>query len=85
VCAPHQNQGALLRTLGRPAEALPHLERSVALAPEHIPAQVGLANVLLDLGRRDEARAHLERALAIDPRDPRALLLEQRFEQLGAR
>jgi tetratricopeptide (TPR) repeat protein len=80
--APAQNLGSLLRALGRPAEALPHLERGVALSPDPISARVALANALLDLGRRDEARAQLERALAVDPRDPRALLLQRRFEQL---
>jgi tetratricopeptide (TPR) repeat protein len=80
--APRQNLGNLLRRLGRPAEALPPLERGVALAPDHIPARVSLANVLLDLGRVDEARSHLEHALALDPADPRARLLQRRFDAL---
>lgn len=50
-----------------PKEALPLLERAVALAPNDAAALNNLGNVLIDLGQFEEAVATLERAVALKP------------------
>ncbi len=52
------------------SEALPYVERALAIAPEHPGNQLLLALTLLDLHpeRRDEALAELERVSALQPR-----------------
>ena len=53
--------GHLLRQLGRSVEAVPHLERAVALAP-HYPLYSGdLGEALYEAGRYDDAILMLER------------------------
>jgi tetratricopeptide (TPR) repeat protein len=79
---PLLNLGSLLRTQGRPSEALPYLERSIALDPDQIGSRIAIANALLDLDRPPEARVHVERALALDPGDPRARLVRARLEKI---
>jgi Tfp pilus assembly protein PilF len=79
---PLLNLGSLLRTQGRPSEALPYLERSIALDPDQNGSRIALANALLDLDRPAEARVHVERAQALDPADPRARLVRARLEQI---
>lgn len=66
------NYGGLLRDLGRPADALPLLERARAVdsvsepGPRSVAANLsGIGLVLLDLGRPGEARPVLEDAFAI--------------------
>jgi tetratricopeptide (TPR) repeat protein len=60
------SMGWVLYRLGRPAEALPHLERAFALEPN---AEIGahLGEVLWVLGRRAEARAIFDRARELEP------------------
>jgi tetratricopeptide (TPR) repeat protein len=81
---PLQNLGSLLRTLERPREALPYLERSLELAPDQIGTLVTLANALLDLDQPSEARIHIERARALAPKDPRTRLVAARLERTEA-
>jgi tetratricopeptide (TPR) repeat protein len=81
---PLQNLGSLLRTLGRPSEALPYLERSLELAPDQIGTLVTLANALLDLDRPAEARVQVERARALAPEDPRTRFVGARLERTEA-
>ena len=59
--------GQILQVLGRPAEALPHLERAVALDGEFPEALVALAKERSRLEEYDEAITLLERALALHP------------------
>jgi len=57
---------------GRPAEAVPHYERSLALGlpDELVPrAMLQLASTLRNLGRRDEALALFDEAIARYPGD----------------
>jgi tetratricopeptide (TPR) repeat protein len=59
------SKGWVLFRLGRPAEALPHLERAFALdANAEIGAHLG--EVLWALGRRDEARRIWTRSREIE-------------------
>ncbi len=62
--------GGVLRRLGRPGRAIPHLERAAALAPTDADVQVELGLALMALGRNTEARDCLERAIALDPSRP---------------
>jgi tetratricopeptide (TPR) repeat protein len=59
--------GRLLHGLGRSAEAVPHLERAVALDPESGAAQMLLGLALRASGRDGEAEAAFERAAAATP------------------
>ncbi|MBV9548325.1 MAG: sulfotransferase, partial [Alphaproteobacteria bacterium] len=61
------NQGAVLKTAGRPAEALASYERALALKPGHAPAFNGRGALLLDANRYQEALAAYDAALAAEP------------------
>lgn len=61
-------QGNELRLAGRFAEAIPHYERAIALAPDEVEAYAGLGAALLGLGRAEEAIIPLQRAIALNPR-----------------
>lgn len=61
-----------LLELGRPGEAIPHLERATALAPGDAAAWRLLGETLVDRGRIEEARAALTRALEIEETDRKA-------------
>jgi hypothetical protein len=60
-------QGRLLLTLGRPAEALPAFGRALALSPNDARAISNRAVALAALGSREAAIAEFQRALAEDP------------------
>src|SRR6266403_1816247 len=63
----YNNLASLLLERGRPAEAVPFLERSLALRPDVPEVHHTMADAWLRLGRRDEARAEYARALAVAP------------------
>jgi len=65
----HYNLGVALLDAHRPAEALPHFERTVALEPDHGQALDNLGAALNALGRPQDAIAPLEAALRLDPQD----------------
>ena len=67
------NLGALLLRLGRPLEAVPHLEAAVALAPQAAPGWSNLAGVRLLLGQTDGAEQAARTALALNPQDGAAV------------
>lgn len=64
---PQYNLGTVLGELGRVREALPALERAVALDPEHSEARNQLANALLLTGRPREALVQYLEAVRLDP------------------
>jgi len=67
---PYNDIGAYLIELGRPAEAIPWLERAKTARryePRHFPF-FNLARVYARQGRADEAIRELRAALAIEPR-----------------
>lgn len=61
------NLGTLLVKTGRPQEALPLLERAVALKPQSPAHRENLADVYRLLGRRKDAAAQYKQALTLDP------------------
>ena len=63
----YNNLASLLLERGRPAEAVPFLERALALRPDAPEVHHTMADAWLRLGRRDEARAEYARALAGAP------------------
>ena len=62
--------GQVLFTLGRAAEAEPHLVRACELDPANRSARVYLARVLVLRGELDQACRLLERVAELDARDP---------------
>ena len=63
----YNNLGTLLLERGRPAEAVPVIERALALRPEVPEIHHTMADAWNRLGRRDEARTEYARALAVAP------------------
>ena len=62
------NQRAFVNFLrGDYAEALPDLERALALSPRHVAAMTGQALTLMGLGRDGEAALVLRAALDLNP------------------
>jgi Flp pilus assembly protein TadD len=62
--------GRILFQQGRLAEALPHAQRAVALAPTFALARYNLGNILLGLNRVPDALAQFEIQVKLDPGDP---------------
>lgn len=76
--------GVLALEEGRPAEALPLLERALALYPRGAAYHVNRGNALRHLGRWDEAEAAYRQALGLEPALPDAVLnLGQLFNDRG--
>lgn len=70
----HLNCAAILSLMpGREEEALPQLQRALALNPNFVPALLNLGNFEEDRGRRAEARDCYRRALSIEPDNSLAL------------
>lgn len=59
--------GNALAQAGRPADALPHYEAALRLAPGDAEAHNNLGNALTALGRAAEALPHFERAVQLEP------------------
>jgi Flp pilus assembly protein TadD len=72
--AAHVARAWLLRRLGRAAEAVPHLEAALKVAPNDLRTLDLLGLVYLDLDQPAAAEPVLRRALAIQPEDPEVLL-----------
>ena len=66
------NLGIALAAAGRPAEAMEHFGRAVALNPDYAEAHDNLALALAGAGRTAEAIGHYERALQLKPDYPDA-------------
>ena len=61
------NYGMVLLTKGKGDEALPHLQKAVALEPNDIKTQNGLELALLQTGHGEQSVTELQKALALDP------------------
>lgn len=61
------NLGLALRDQGFPQQALPVLDRALALAPDHVEALFNKALALVDLGAGSCAAELIERVLKLDP------------------
>lgn len=70
--AAHLNLGTALDDAGKPAEALPHLQRALALKPAFPETLNSLGSALNRLGRPAEARPLLEEAVRLRPQFARA-------------
>jgi len=62
----HHNLGMLLTALGKPGEAIQHLEVEVQAYPELAWGRLPLGQALMKAGRLREAEDHLQEALRID-------------------
>jgi len=69
--------GYLRQVEGRLREAVPLLERTVAMEPDYLPAHLRLGRARLELGENDRAEGHFREALEMDPESAAA------FEGLG--
>jgi tetratricopeptide (TPR) repeat protein len=83
------NLGLILSDGGRPAEALPLLERASLLWPDDADMRLNLAICLARLGRTDDARNSFLRALEIEPGNAKhrynfAMLLESSGDPAAA-
>ncbi|MFZ2161860.1 MAG: tetratricopeptide repeat protein [Sideroxyarcus sp.] len=65
--------GAVLKQMGRSADALAPMQKAAALSPGDSNAHCNLGATLQDLGRSAEAEASLRRALKINPDNAEAL------------
>ncbi|HEX2852574.1 MAG TPA: tetratricopeptide repeat protein [Opitutaceae bacterium] len=71
---------SLLADYGRLDEALPLLEKTVALAPGYVPARLRLADALVKMNRSAEAAAAYRATLLVAPKNSHALLGLARLE-----
>ena len=53
---------------GKPAEAVAHFEKAIAVHPDYLAARNDLGTQLLALGRLEEAEAQLREAARLDPK-----------------
>lgn len=63
----HYNVGTLLRSRGRPDEAIDAYRRSLEIAPERPRTHYNLANALKARGELDASMVHYRRCLELDP------------------
>jgi tetratricopeptide (TPR) repeat protein len=63
----HNNLAIDLAARGHIADAIPHLESAIKLAPNFAPAENNLGDDLVRLGRTAEALPHFERAIRLQP------------------
>jgi len=66
----HAYLGYALDRMGHSDEALPHLRRAIALAPDSVPSNVFLGLHHERLSDLPSARAYFERAYDLDPENP---------------
>jgi len=65
--ATYLNVGTELLKAGRPADAVPFLQRAVAVSPDYARARLALGDALIRTSRPDEAIPYLEQALRLTP------------------
>jgi adenylate cyclase len=66
----HLAKGAVLRTQGRPEEAIPEDERALALDPSNVNAAGELGFAYANLGEFDKSLDYLDKAILASPHDP---------------
>ncbi len=71
----YESAGVILSELGRPAEAVPYLEKLVSMDPASASRRGMLAEILMQAGRAQDALPHLQAALSSSP-DSVILLLD---------
>ena len=69
---PYLNLGSLLMEQSRMGEAIPLLQKAVALAPRDAICRLKLGTAYLRLGRLTDAERDLEKAVQLAPDDPAA-------------
>jgi len=79
----HRKLGEFLLQARRPAHALPHLEKAIALAPQDAEAAIALAQAFAALGKHDKVKDLLESKPEYRKNPKAALLLAQAYLQLG--
>jgi len=78
------NLANLHRSLRQAETALAYYDQALALAPDHLPAQINRARALLDLNRYSDARLVFQTILQANPDHRNAALgLAQASQQLG--
>jgi tetratricopeptide (TPR) repeat protein len=73
----------LVKDLGRPADAVPHLQKAVDVRPNDPGVHYWLGEALAKLGRRQEAEQHWQTALTLHPEPALASVLEDRLHKKG--
>jgi protein O-mannosyl-transferase len=77
------NLGTILKTMGKPAEAIEHYEAASRLKPDDPTIHFYLAGVLLQSpGRKDEAVAQLREVLRLQPDNEQARRVLEKVEAL---
>ena len=84
LAAAHVNRAWLLNRLGRTAEAIPHFQKAIEIAPRDSRALDQLGSAYISLDRPKDAERVLRRAVAISPEDPEVLMhLGRALMELG--
>jgi tetratricopeptide (TPR) repeat protein len=68
---PYIDFGSLLLDRSRAAEAVPVLEKAVAIAPQSAVAHERLGRALLGVGKPADAVGELQKAASLDPQNPK--------------
>lgn len=77
-------QGAALRKLDKPLQALPFFERSLEVAGPSAPAHFNIGATLFDLCRYDGAASHLKQAITLAPQNQTMIqTLALCFKEMG--
>lgn len=81
---PYLDLGALLAANDRSPEALPYLERALAIAPQEVRVHRELGKAYLHLNKLDEAEAELKKSIALAPEEaPTHFILAQLYRKRG--
>src|SRR5688572_12163013 len=76
------NQGAELFNAGKPAEALPVLEKALAADPENAKIHNLLGLCYVNTGNNAKAKEHFEKFVAMAPNDPEAAAAKEMLQYL---
>ena len=77
------NLGYLYHVMGRYDDALPYLEKTLAIDPRRKEAHQNIADTYLRLSRRGEAKQHYEQFLALQPASARSEEVRKVLESLN--
>ena len=76
------NQGAELFNAGKPAEAIPMLDKALAADPENPKIHNLLGLCYVNTGNNAKAKEHFEKFLAMAPNDPEAAAAKEMLQYL---